>query len=92
MTCIGTGGVLAAVGRKCWIQYTIWTGLVFLSASGTGLSMVVAVGTLGVSVYLDASFDVEPFCQEEEIHMVSFHFFGVDRNIDGSGFLHILES
>ena len=54
---LGTGGVLAAMGRTSMMKCAIWARGVFLGASGRCVSVSVAVGALGVAVGLDDFFD-----------------------------------
>ena len=63
---LGTGGVLASMGRMSMKKSAIWTRGVFLGASGRCVSVSVAVGALGVAVGLDDFFDLAAFREEED--------------------------
>jgi len=56
---LGTGGVLAEMGRTSMMKRTIRAGGVFLGASGMGVSEPVTVGALGVTVSLGCFLDLE---------------------------------
>ena len=63
---LGTGGVLAAMGRTSMMKCAIWERGVLLGASGRCVTVSVAVGALGVAVGLDDSLDFASFREEED--------------------------
>ena len=63
---LGTGGVLAAMGRTSMMKCAIWALGEFLGASSRCVSVYIAVGALGVAVCLDDFFDLAAFREEED--------------------------
>jgi len=84
---LGTGGVLATMGRTSMMKRTIRAGGVFLGASGMGVSEPVAVGTLGVAVSLGRFLDLEPLGEEEEGGEEDGNVVGVNGDNHRSGLL-----
>ena len=66
VTSLGTGGVLAAMGRTSMMKCAIWARGVLLGASGRCVSVSVAVGALGVAVGLDDPLDLAALREEED--------------------------
>ena len=57
---LGACGVLASVSRASMMKRTRGAGGVFLSASGKGVSELIAVGALGLAVRLWCFLNLEP--------------------------------
>ena len=69
------------------VKCTVGAGGVLLGASGMGVSKMIAVGALGVSVSLGRFLDLEPFGEEEEGREEDGNVVGVNGDNHRSGLL-----
>ena len=75
---LGTGGVLASMGRTSMVKRTKGARGVGLLAALGGVAETVAVVALGVSVGVDGLLNLEPFREEEEGREELLYVVGVD--------------
>ena len=87
ITSSGAGGVLAAVRRTSMMKCTNLARGVFLGASGSCVSVSVAVEALGIMVGLDYHFIFKAGREEEHARDEFSHIVGVDGDNHQSRFL-----